>query len=411
MSDAIELYVLPSAMEPMFPKDDSGVLNELSTDLISKAGRLKGTANPTTRKAIAEFMRPMNSYYSNLIEGHDTHPLDIDRALRNDFSNDKNKRDLQQEARAHITLHREVCEEAGLINPSSATFLKSIHKRFYDHLSYDFLTVISKEGEKKHVEPGEFRKEEVEVGKHIAPAAKHLDAFVKRFESAYDPADAANKSLIKRIVSIAAAHHRLAWIHPFLDGNGRVVRLHSDASFVREGLDASGMWSISRGLARNNTEYYERLANADMKRHGDLDGRGNLSNKMLVEFCRFFLEVAIDQLDYMYAMLDMENMIRRITSFSDLMVARHAMKPEIRYILIDVFAKGKITKADAMRITNTSDKTLKIMTDQLAAMGLIKSAKEGIEMTYHVNYPLPYSPMFFPGLYPSGKEAEMMLRI
>lgn len=45
----------------------------------------------------------MNCYYSNLIEGHDTHPTDIERALKNDYSNDPRKRDLQLVAKAHIT--------------------------------------------------------------------------------------------------------------------------------------------------------------------------------------------------------------------------------------------------------------------------------------------------------------------
>ncbi len=46
----------------------------------------------------------MNCYYSNLIEGHDTHPVDIERALKNDYSRDTHKRDLQYEAKAHVTV-------------------------------------------------------------------------------------------------------------------------------------------------------------------------------------------------------------------------------------------------------------------------------------------------------------------
>jgi Fic family protein len=48
----------------------------------------------------------MNCYYSNLIEGHDTHPVDIERALKNDYSQDRRKRDLQLEAKAHIAVQR-----------------------------------------------------------------------------------------------------------------------------------------------------------------------------------------------------------------------------------------------------------------------------------------------------------------
>lgn len=46
----------------------------------------------------------MNCYYSNFIEGHETRPRDIDRALHGDFSSNPKQRALQYEARAHIEL-------------------------------------------------------------------------------------------------------------------------------------------------------------------------------------------------------------------------------------------------------------------------------------------------------------------
>lgn len=413
--NVVNFYTTPNSMEPLFPEDTSGKLQELSIDLISKAAKLSGTINPLTRMAIAAFLRPMNSYYSNLIEGHDTHPLDIDRALNNDFSDIKTKRDLQMEAKAHIAVHKLISSEMKPGNtdniPSSVTFLKKIHKKFYDHLPEDFKLVRSKEGVITEVIPGEFRASEVEVGSHIAPFSGNLSLFTDRFEAFYTPLSAANKSKIRRIISIAASHHRLAWIHPFLDGNGRVTRLYSDACFIYEGLDASGLWSISRGLARTNDDYKAKLANADLTRYNDYDGRGNLSNKRLVEFCAYFLETAIDQIDYMSQVIDPENMLKRIEGFCGLMVLKEKFKPEAKYILTEVFLKGKISKSEAMRITNTSDKTLKKITDSLIEMKLLLPHKEGIAMMYHVNYPLSFSPMIFPGLYPADKEVDMINNI
>jgi hypothetical protein len=60
-----------------------------------------------------------------------------------------------------------------------------------------------------------------------------------------------------------------------------------------------------------------------------------------------------------------------------------------------------------MRITNTSDKTLKITIDKLSEMGFLLSKKEGLSMIYYVKYPVKYSPMLFPGLYPGNKEVDM----
>lgn len=57
-------------------------------------------------EALADLVRAMNCYCSNLIEGHDTHPIDIERAMRNDYSSDPKKRKLQLEAKAYIAVQK-----------------------------------------------------------------------------------------------------------------------------------------------------------------------------------------------------------------------------------------------------------------------------------------------------------------
>jgi len=407
-----EYYTSIASMEPLYPEDANGKLESLALELVEKAGRLSGAMNPITRFAIARFLRPMNSYYSNLIEGHDTHPIDIAKALNNDYSENETKRDLQLEAKAHINVHESISVEFLKDNPpipSSENYLKYIHNEFYKHLPEEFKKSKSIDDDTyKIVVPGEFRTCEVKVGNHVAPYSQSVPSYMNRFESFYNPLSNSNNSKIKRIISIAASHHRLAWIHPFLDGNGRVVRLYSDSCFMYEKIDASGLWSISRGLARTKDTYREKLANADLVRYNDYDGRGNLSNKMLIEFCNYFLSTAIDQVDYMYKMIDTESMINRIERFVDLMVTKSKLKSNAKYILIDVFLKGKISKKEAMRITNTSDKTLKALVDSLIEMDLIIAKMQGVVMMYYVNYSIKYSPLLFPGLYPSQKEIDMM---
>jgi Fic family protein len=85
-----------------------------------------------------------------------------------------------------------------------------------------------------------------------------------------------------------ASHHRLMWIHPFLDGNGRVARLYTDACFCRLPLPGYGLWNVSRGLARRRDEYMAALTSADAPRRNDYDGRGSLSNDELARFCYCF---------------------------------------------------------------------------------------------------------------------------
>jgi len=413
MINSLDLYDNPTSMEPLFPDDDKRILENLALSLIEKASKISGILNPITRSAIANLLKPMNSYYSNLIEGHDTHPIDIERALNNNYDDNKAKRNLQLEAFAHIKVYEsiaiEMANEQNKIVPTSTEFLKEIHERFYTHLHPEFKKVKSREGKIKTIVPGKLRTVEVEVGKHIAPKADKLILFTTRFEEFYSPKIAMNNSKIRRVISIAASHHRFAWIHPFLDGNGRVARLYSDAFFMYENLDASGLWSISRGLARTKDEYKSKLANADLKQFGNYDGRGNLSNKYLVEFCKYFLETAIDQIDFMYNLFDVQNIIKRIEAFADLMLVKNIFRAEAKQILVDVFVKGKISKKDAERITNTTEKTLKKITDPLIDNGLLRAKKEGIAVFYYAKYPIKYSPMLFTSLYPKDKEIDMAL--
>jgi len=415
VENAKSFYMSPFEMEPLLPEDSNGALSALASELLAKASRLSGITNEGTRKALADCLRPMNSYYSNLIEGHDTHPLDIAKALENEYSSEKQKRDYQHEAIAHIALHKKICSELHgselTVNPYSEAFIKKIHADFYDHLPDSFRFVSTKEGDLLEVVPGTYRTTEVEVGRHVGPYSARVPLFMERIEHFHDPRFNNNRSKTSRIIAIAAAHHRLVWIHPFLDGNGRVFRLIADACLINEGLASEGLWSISRGFARNAASYKAHLANADMHRLNDYDGRGNLSNKMLEAFCHFFLTTAIDQVDFMQSVLDIEHMIERIHRFIDLMVYKKRLREEARYILTDLFLKGKVTKSEAMRITNTSDKTLKNLAEDLEKMGLLTMQKEGVQMVYYPKYPVALTPMLFPGLYPADKEAEMLFRV
>jgi Fic family protein len=133
----------------------------------------------------------------------------------------------------------------------------------------------------------------VQVGRHIPPLPENLEIFLQRFNAAYD---SERLSKLQRIIAIAASHHRYAWIHPFYDGNGRVVRLMSYAALKNANV-GSELWSVARGLARQKEKYKSMLQAADEPRRGDLDGRGTLSQKALIDFCTFFLQVCIDQVE------------------------------------------------------------------------------------------------------------------
>jgi Fic family protein len=201
------------------------------------------------RESIGDLVRSLNCYYSNLIEGHNTHPRDIDAALDNEYSADPQRRALQREARAHIELQRLIDSgEDPQEPPTSTAYIQWLHRELCSRLPDEFLWVVDpKTGQRTQVIPGELRDGEVQIGRHIPPPAADLTRFLQRLNEAYA---VGRLSRTQTVIAAAAAHHRFLWIHPFFDGNGRVARLMSHAMLLRAGIGSSS-WSVARGLSRN----------------------------------------------------------------------------------------------------------------------------------------------------------------
>jgi Fic family protein len=405
--ETISLYKDPSAITPLMPETEGGLLSELAITLLKKSSALSNALNSTTKDALVKLIEPMNSYYSNLIEGHNTNPLDIERALKKDYSKEPDKKLLQLESTAHIYVQGLMKDELKneKLETYSPDFIKWLHKEFYKKMPKEFHYTKTRNSDKIEIIPGELRIGEVEVGRHIAPAAASLDKFLMIFSGAYTNLNKSDS--IKRIIAIAASHHRLAWIHPFQDGNGRVVRLFSEALFIREGIDGGGLWSISRGLAFHNKDYYSTLNNADQKRLNDYDGHGNLSNRALVEFCEFFLKTAIDQVEFMTKLLEIDSALGRISSYVNIMVVRKELKPEARFILEEAFLKGKIARGETIRLTGKSENTARKITKELIEKGLLISKSDDVKTPLYINFPVKSAPYLFPKLYPKDIEISL----
>jgi Fic family protein len=394
-------------MEPMFP-NDLGTLNEKAAELIQSSARLSGRLHPMTLTSVMELVRVMNSYYSNQIEGHTTHPLDIERALRKDYSNDAAKRALQLESSAHIEVQHLVESELnlGFVDITNPDFLRRIHKLFYDRLPPEFQVVETKRGKKDRVVPGAVRTCEVEVGSHVAPESNSLPSFLTRFHEAYQ---AEKLDPLKRIVAIACSHHRLAWIHPFLDGNGRVTRLFSDAYFRVAKVEGYGLWTISRGLARNRDAYMSRLAEADTTRRNDYDGRGNLSERALHSFCDFFLDCALDQVRFMTELFSFETIEERIFEFAERWALKHDLPRTLSRLLSTVFLKGEISRGDAAWLLGVPDRTARRYVSELLTSNILQS--NGPAMPLRLAFSTATTAFYMPNLYPPQIEAQATMNL
>lgn len=378
------------------PAEGTEALENLAFDLAREASELSGQLHPVARHSVAELVRSMNCYYSNLIEGHNTHPRDIDRALAADYSADPHRRDLQLEARAHIEVQRMIDARSDSPKPpASRAFIEWTHREFCARLPESLLIVENPDtGERLPVVPGELRKRGVAVGRHIPPTAEDLPAFVARFEQAYD---SARLTKPRQAIAVAAAHHRLLWIHPFLDGNGRVARLMSHAMLLDLGV-GSALWSISRGLARRSADYKRLLMAADEPRKGDLDGRGALSQSALIEFCQFFLESCLDQIRYMRELLEPSELQRRMELYVRDEEAAERLPKRSFPILREALLSGELDRGRVPGLIDASERTARRVVSALLEKKLLMA--ESHRAPLRLGFPIDVVERWFPRLYP-----------
>lgn len=385
-----------SLMEPLVISEGSrfrGELTDLAVELAARSAGFRRSLPMGVVAALADLVRAMNCYYSNLIEGHDTHPVDIERALKNDYSADVRKRNLQLEAKAHIEVQQWI--DAGGLRRRATTRagVCEIHRRFCEKLPEELLWVENLEtGEQMPVVPGEMRRREVKVGRHIPISPGALPRFLERFQQAYGGLGKTDS-----ILAGAAAHHRLVWIHPFLDGNGRVARLMSHAMLL-EALDTGAIWSVARGLARNLDDYKAYLAECDLPRRNDLDGRGILSEEALTSFTRFFMKMCLDQVTFMEGLLEPEKLHARILLWADEQVRLDALPRKVGSLLEAVLYRGELPRGDVGALLGTSDRHARRVVAALVSRDVLVSG--GRRAPLRLAFPAALAPRWMPGLFP-----------
>lgn len=382
-------------MEPLVLSEDSRhrpALTDLALELGQRAAGFRKSLPDGVMAALADLVRSMNCYYSNLIEGHDTHPVDIERAMKNDYSADPAKRNLQLEAKAHIAVQKWI-DEGGLDGRAfTAAGIREVHKRFCGLMPDELLWAENPDtGEKLRVVPGAYREHDVKVGRHVPVSAGAVPRFMQRFEQVYTKLGKTDT-----ILAAASAHHRLAWIHPFLDGNGRVMRLMSYA-VLRETLGTGGVWSVARGLARNVDAYKAHLAACDLRRRNDLDGRGNLSEETLAEFTRFFLGTCIDQVKFMEGLMQPDQLRNRILLWTEEEVRGDRLPPRSGTVLEAILYRGSLPRGDAGDLLGTSARNARRVVAALAYRGVIKS--ESTRAPLYLAFPATLAGRWMPGLF------------
>ncbi|HEX6704661.1 MAG TPA: Fic family protein [Albitalea sp.] len=411
----IEHYDAPHQFEPLLPEQRViEPLLERASDLTRVATKLGASAAAPAQRELRVLLRSMNSYYTNRIEGEHTRPSDIDRALQNDFSSNAELARKQRLAVAHIrteegcerTLDETVQadEEAGasaaLKSLYGADALVWLHEELFTGLTEQDLRL----SDGSVMIPGVIRETRVAVGRHEAPLPESLGRFIERWATVYGGARRGEASL----VAAAASHHRLAWIHPFPDGNGRVARLHTHLALHTMGL-THGLWSPLRGFARTEERYKALLQAADEHRHGDLDGRGNLSQAALIDWIQYTLDVCIDQVQFMSHQIDMAGMRERLEAalaFEEAMrsgVRREALIP-LHYLFV---TQSELGRAEFKTMTGLGDR---LATDLVSS--LLRCRYLATDSAYgKVRFAIPRHALrfLFPALWPEAEQDQALI--
>jgi Fic family protein len=387
-------------IEPARLEEANEAITDVIADLATASATLGRAFHPRTAANLAGLVRIMNTYYSNLIEGHHTRPKDIERALAGDFDRDRERRNLQIEAAAHVRLQAEIDRMAAaeeLPEPASPDFLRMLHREFYKDAPDDLLRIHGS-GREFVMVPGEWRSQpehDVAVGRHQPPSSARVVDFMTYFAERYRFAPLGSAG---RVMAMAASHHRFNYIHPFPDGNGRVSRLMSHAMALNAGIGAHGLWSVSRGLSRgleSRTEYKRMMDLADTPRQGELDGRGNLSLRALNEFVLWFLKVCLDQVTFMSELFEINAVARRLRIYVE---RSEKLRPEAARLLEEALLRGEIERGDVARITGLPERSARRVLKEVIDSGLLASATSKGPVS--LRFPADALETLFPRLFP-----------
>jgi Fic family protein len=173
-------------------------------------------------------------------------------------------------------------------------------------------------------------------------------------------------------------------------------------AMLRDALDTGGLWSIARGLARNETRYKQHLIACDLRRRNDLDGRGNLSEEALADFAKFFLETCIDQVDFMEKLVQPQRLRDRMLIWVEEEIRADRLPPKSGAILEAVFYRGALPRGDAEKLLGTSPRHARRVTSALVGRGILVS--ESTRAPLSLTFPAALAPRWMPGLFPEKNE-------
>jgi Fic family protein len=349
---------------------ESRELTDLAVKLRERCALLSSIVHPLTRNSIEDIIRVVNTYYSCKSEGHEISPLEIEKALQGNYSRQKSLRLIQHEAIAYIETGNEMMEnisgESGL-NICSLEFISWIHRVLYEKLPGEFRKVRNRAGRIIYVIPGELREEDLAETGGSFPKAKRLRKLLFKFEKDFNPK---LFNLSDSLIAVAEAYRQFWHIHPFLSGNGMVLRLFTKAYFRASLLNGINLFSFSRA-EHNNSLKNEKLKSDDGS----------------VNFTGLFLKSVLNEIEFMIKIFNPDNVIEKLNSYAEKLINSGELKEESRLILKSVFLSGELKRGEALVMTGRPERTARRILGELLQKKLLVSdtPKGRLRMNFSLN--------------------------
>jgi hypothetical protein len=169
-------------------------------------------------------------------------------------------------------------------------------------------------------------------------------------------------------------------------------------AMLLQALDTGGLWSIARGLARDVATYKGLLAQADLPRRNDLDGRGTLSEEALAEFTRFFLAMCLDQVTFMEGLVEPDRLRARIMVWAEEETRLEKLPPRSGAILEAILYRGELPRGDVGDLLGVSDRHGRRIVRALTERDVIVS--DGPRGKLRLAFPATLASRWMPGLFP-----------
>lgn len=275
-------------LELLNPSFDSNLVDVLSELAHLRRLRLEGDTPPAVFYQLKTIFHILESLGSARIEGNHTTLADYIESKVEGTAEDTDQ--LREVANIEKALdYIEQTIRPG--TPITELTIRELHAMTVQDLE--------REGDRT---PGAYRQGAVQIAQatHLPPDALMVPSYMQELVEFVNREDLPKYDLMK----VALTHHRFGWIHPFGNGNGRVVRLLTYAQLMKYGfnVDTGGRVLNPTAVFFNDRErYYAMLATADQGTKAGLE-----------TWCTYALEGIRDDLEKVNRLTDYRYLTRYI---------------------------------------------------------------------------------------------------